>query len=169
MPARRRKKAVRYRGSQTHGGGAKKKRRGGGHRGGRGMAGTGKRGDSKKPSIWATDYFGKKGFKIKNKIPTSAVSIRTIEERLNSWISEKKAEMKGGSYHIDLGKRGYNKLIGSGKTSKRLHVVVERATEGALESIKAAGGDVEVTFKEKSKAEKPKADKKTDDAEAQQA
>ena len=47
-----RKKNTRQRGSKTHGCGSMKKRRGAGHRGGRGAAGSGKRGDCKKPSIW---------------------------------------------------------------------------------------------------------------------
>ena len=52
------KKKVKYRGSKTHGCGSMKKRRGAGHRGGRGAAGSGKRGDAKKPSIWNEKYFG---------------------------------------------------------------------------------------------------------------
>lgn len=161
MTVNRRKKSVRCRGSQTHGGGAKKKRRGGGHRGGRGMAGTGKRGDSRKPSIWATDYFGKKGFKKKNKETINAINIKTVEERMPGWVMEKKAEVKSGAYHVDLGKLGYNKLIGSGSLTKNVHVVVERATQGAIDAVKESGGDVEVTMKE----EEPKKQAKPADAE----
>ena len=62
MTVNKRKKVTRYRGSKTHGGGAKKKRRGAGNRGGRGMGGSGKRADSKKPSLWGAKYFGKHGF-----------------------------------------------------------------------------------------------------------
>src|SRR3989338_2045713 len=54
MPANKQKKVVRYRGSHTHGGGAKKKRRGAGNRGGRGMAGSGKRAGQIKPTILTT-------------------------------------------------------------------------------------------------------------------
>jgi len=72
MTTHKNKKVTKYRGSKTHGGGAMKKRRGAGNRGGRGNAGSGKRADSKKPSIWADKYyFGKHGFKkkgIKEKI-----------------------------------------------------------------------------------------------------
>jgi len=60
----KRKKVTKQRGSKTHGWGAMKKHRGAGNRGGRGMAGTGKRGDAKKPSIQKNKkYFGKYGFK----------------------------------------------------------------------------------------------------------
>ncbi len=65
MPARKRTKKSRKRGSHTHGWGDKKKRRGFGHRGGKGLAGryTG----SKKPGFWK---FGRKhniGFISRNK------------------------------------------------------------------------------------------------------
>ena len=62
MKLKRRKKSSRFRGSHTHGRGFKKKARGSGHRGGKGMAGSGKRGDAKKTlvlSLFGNDYFGK--------------------------------------------------------------------------------------------------------------
>ena len=62
MVVNKSKKKLKYRGSKTHGCGSMKKRRGAGHRGGRGAAGSGKRGDAKKPSIWGGRYFGKHGF-----------------------------------------------------------------------------------------------------------
>ena len=48
LRVKRRRKSRRFRGSHTHGRGFKKKARGSGHRGGVGMAGTGKRGDQRK-------------------------------------------------------------------------------------------------------------------------
>lgn len=156
MTAKKRKKASKYRGSQTHGGGAKKKRRGAGHRGGRGRASTGKRGDAKKPSIWAIKhYFGKRGFKKKNKVAVNPINIKTLQERIDLWVKEKNAEIKNGVYHVDLGKVGYNKLIGCGIVSKKLGIVVERATGGAIEAVKKAGGNVEVKIKEEEKKEEP--------------
>ena len=66
MPVHKRKKVTKQRGSKTHGWGSMKKHRGAGNRGGRGKAGTGKRADTKKPTIinlfGAKGYFGKKGF-----------------------------------------------------------------------------------------------------------
>ena len=59
MVVNKRKKVTRYRAHTTHGGGHRKKRRGAGNRGGKGNAGTGKRGKAKKPSY---EPLGKKGF-----------------------------------------------------------------------------------------------------------
>ena len=60
MVAKKRKKNTRQRAGTTHGWGSMKKHRGKGNKGGAGMAGTGKRGDAKKPAIWKNKkYFGK--------------------------------------------------------------------------------------------------------------
>lgn len=87
----KRKKSERYRGSQTHGGGAKKKRRGAGNRGGRGMAGSGKRADQKKPTIlknYGNSYFGKRGFSSKSKKVIKPITIQTIETKLYNWFKK---------------------------------------------------------------------------------
>ena len=58
----KRRKVTRHRGSHSHQRGAKKKARGSGHRGGFGLAGTGKRGDQKKTLVLkkhGNSYFGK--------------------------------------------------------------------------------------------------------------
>ena len=62
MRVKKRRKAIRYKGSQTHGRGAKERTRGSGNRGGYGMAGTGKRGDQRKSliiNLYGNNYFGK--------------------------------------------------------------------------------------------------------------
>ena len=50
MKIKKGKKSVKMRGKKmgSHGGGARKKRKGSGHRGGKGMSGSGKRSDQKK-------------------------------------------------------------------------------------------------------------------------
>lgn len=146
MTAKRKKKNKRMRGGQTHGWGAKKKHRGGGSRGGRGMAGTGKRAGTRQPSIWGIEYFGKRGFKKKNKIMINPINIKTVEESISYWADRKLIEIKKDMYVIDLGKLGYNKLIGSGSLTKKVEIKVERATPGAIEAVKQNDGNVEITL-----------------------
>ncbi|MCK4522224.1 MAG: uL15 family ribosomal protein, partial [Nanoarchaeota archaeon] len=123
MITHKRKKSGRYRGGTTHGCGSMKKRRGKGNKGGAGMAGTGKRGDSRKPSIWKKEYFGKHGFKRKGlKEKINAINISDVEEKLLS-----KSVKEGGVYSIDLGKLGYNKLLGKGKVNNKLKISVKYA------------------------------------------
>src|SRR3989344_411779 len=133
---KKRKKVSRYRGSKTHGCGSMKKRRGAGNRGGRGMAGSGKRADQKKPSIlkeYGTAYFGKKGFASRsNKIKIKSINIGDLENRLLTLIK------------IDLSKLKYNKLLGSGKITKKFEINVDHASKGAIEKIEKLGGKVNV-------------------------
>lgn len=139
MTIRKTKKVRRYRGHRTHGGGAAKKRRGAGSRGGRGMAGSGKRADQKKPTIiklYGTKYFGKKGFVNKNPRKVKAVNISYIEKNLSNF------EKKGDSYIVNLKEFGINKLLGMGKAEDKLIVTVELASKSAVEKIKKIGGYV---------------------------
>jgi large subunit ribosomal protein L15 len=138
MVLNKRKKVSRHRGSWTHSWGEKKKRRGAGSRGGRGNAGTGKRGDVKKPSIQAnTKYFGKYGFTSINRKSVSAINVSAVESQIVQ-IGEK----KGTTYVVDLTKAGYDKLLGSGLVTLPLEVTVAVASPKAVEKIEAAGGKV---------------------------
>lgn len=143
MTVKRRKKNVRQRGSHTHGWGSKKKHRGAGNRGGRGMAGTGKRADTIKPSLWKERYFGKHGFIkkgiIKRKNP---VNIIYFEENLDKLLKNKMISKEGDSYVIDISKFGCNKLLGSGKVTKKYKIKTEYASKNTVEKIKKAGGEV---------------------------
>ncbi len=144
MTFNRRKKNTRQRGSKTHGWGAKKKHRGKGHQGGAGMAGTGKRADSKKPSIWKDkDYFGKHGFVSKTpKIKINPVNVRYVEEHINKFISANLAKKENGFYSVELEKLGHNKLLGDGKVSAKFRIKTPYASKSAIEKIKEAGGEI---------------------------
>ena len=144
MTVNKRKKNDRQRGSKTHGWGAKKKHRGQGNRGGRGMAGTGKRADSKKPSIWKDkNYFGKHGFVSKTpKIKINPVNINFIEQHLDKFISNDLIRKEDGFYSVELEKLGYNKLLGDGKVSMKFKIKTPFASEKAVEKVKEAGGEI---------------------------
>src|SRR3989337_34726 len=117
---KKRKKASRMhgRGQGTHGWGARKKHKKSGHRGGKGMAGSGKRADQKKTlvqKLYGNDYFGKQG------IPSRG----------------KKTE-KG--FEIDL--RSY-KILGTSEDNQpknKLFIKAREASESAKEKIKKSGG-----------------------------
>ncbi len=144
MTVNKRKKNTRQRGHKTHGWGAKKKHRGQGHRGGRGMAGTGKRADSKKPSIWKDpNYFGKHGFVSKTpKVKINPVNISHIEQHIKKYLSNSLVTNENGSYLVDLEKLGFNKLLGDGKVSMKFRVKTPYASKTAIEKVKEAGGEI---------------------------
>ena len=150
MVVRRRSKKSRMRASTTHGWGSRKKHRGAGNRGGRGMAGTGKRADSIKPSIWKdTKYFGNYGFKRNvRQRKINAINIVDLEKNLDSYFENKLVSKDKDVYVVDLGKLGFQKLLGDGKVTKRLKITAEFASNKAVEKIKKAGGEVILPKKE---------------------
>lgn len=140
----KRKKVKKYRGSKTHGGGAKKKRRGAGNRGGRGMAGTGKRADQKKPSIlkkYGHSYFGKRGFFIKAK-KKRIINLYELENKVESLLKENLIKKENDSYIINLKELGYDKLLGFGKISKKYIINVGSFSKKAKNKIEELGGKI---------------------------
>ena len=135
MPVNKRKKSTRFRAKTTHGYGSMKKNRGAGNRGGRGMAGSGKRADQKKPSIlkkYGPSYFGKKGFNR----PQGMVKKLKI---LNLSEIDQNAKKEGTGYIFDGSK--YDKILGTGKLTKKIKITSRSFSKAALEKIKEAGGE----------------------------
>ena len=98
MPLKRTKKRrrvtrMRGRGAGTHGWGARKKHKKSGHRGGKGMAGTGKRADQKKTLVtmlYGHNYFGKQGVTSRKteRDKRLRINLGTIEFNLDSFIKK---------------------------------------------------------------------------------
>src|SRR3989338_5971660 len=148
MVVNRRKKNSRQRGSHTYGWGAMKKHRGSGNRGGAGKAGTGKRADSNKPSIWhIKNYFGKHGFKSR-KHRLMAVNVGYLEENLENLISKKLAKEDSGGFSINLQDIGFKKLLGNGRVTKKLTVTCQAASNKAVKAIESKDGKVILPKKE---------------------
>ena len=127
MTVRFKQKTRKWRGRTSHGWGMKKKQGGGGSLGGRGLGGGHKHKfsfvTSKEP-----DRFGYKGFYSKTK-KDRALNINNIEK------------MDGNSF--DLGKLGYDKLLGTGKINRAVTVKVTKFSKKAKEKIENAGGKIE--------------------------
>ncbi len=142
MVVYKRKKVNRYRGHSNHGGGARKKRRGAGSRGGRGMAGTGKRAGQKKAGM--PPVLGSHGFRpLRTVSANKIISISNFTpERIYQLLKEGKAVKENGFITINLQKLGYTKLLGTGKTNQKLKLIIASCSKGAAEKIKAAGGEV---------------------------
>ncbi len=129
MVLRRRKKTRKMRGSKTHGYGAKKKHRGKGNKGGFGYAGSHKHKWSYIVK-YEPDHFGKKRLTGLNK------KVKTINL----------FELEKFDGEVNLEKMGYTKLLGTGKITKPLNVIVRSWTKKAEEKIKAVGGTIKSPF-----------------------
>jgi large subunit ribosomal protein L15 len=154
MTVNKRKKNSRQRGSWTHGWGEKKKHRGAGSRGGRGMAGTGKRADAKKPSIWKEKYFGKFGFVSRKNKKIVGQNIEYLEKNLEKLIKNDMIKKEGDHYVVNSKKIGFNKLLGKGRATKKFKIDIDYASKKAIESVQKAGGTVNCRCKVEVKEKK---------------
>jgi len=139
MKLKRRKKSSRMQGSVTHGHGARKKNRGSGSKGGKGMAGTGKRADQKKTLIltYEKPYFGKHGFPSRKK-KLKVINLDDLEE----------IARKTGKKEVNL--KNY-KILGDGSISTALIITASAFSKSAEEKIKKAGGSVIIETKKENK------------------
>lgn len=154
MVTNHRKKSSRGRGSWTHGHGEKKKHRGAGSRGGRGNAGSGKRGDAKKPSYWKTDKFkGKQGFANPTAKSTRTMTLAQINVNLSKLLATGIAKQEKNTYILDLQAIGVQKLLATGTPANAYTITVKMATSLAVEKVTAAGGSVSVGLDSKTKEE----------------
>jgi large subunit ribosomal protein L15 len=147
MAVYKEKKNVRQRGNNSHGWGAKKKHRGAGHRGGHGLAGTGKRGDAKRPRIWKNrKYFGKYGFTPHGLVDSrNAINLSILDKQKDTLVEEKKATLDKDTYTINLEGLGYAKLLGKGKIESKLVITVPMASAKAIAKVEEKGGSVKLT------------------------
>jgi large subunit ribosomal protein L15 len=143
MAINHRKKSSRHRGSWTHGWGEKKKHRGAGSRGGRGNAGSGKRGDAKKPSYWKIKKFsGKHGFTNPTTKAVYMITISQLNSSIQQLVGMGSAVKNDNVYKINLSELGFDKLLGTGKPLYTFEIVVAKATDSAIKKIEEKGGSV---------------------------
>ena len=148
MVVRRRKKSRKLRGrTRTMGWGSIGQHRKSGSRGGRGAVGF-----HKHKWMWVLKYFpewyGKRGFTPRGPEhweEIRGINLSQLEELVEALSSSGKIKVEGGVPVVDLGEHGYNKLLGSGRISRPVKVIVKYATERAIARVKEAGGEVVVT------------------------
>src|SRR5271157_3508489 len=115
----KKRKTGKYRGkgAGTYGWGARKKHKKSGHRGGKGMAGTGKRADQRKTlvlKLYGNEYFGKQGITSRKtaRDKSDKINLRDIEMNLDNYIANGIAEKT--SKGIELNLNSY-KILGEGE------------------------------------------------------
>lgn len=131
MPFKKRRKSARRHGYQTAFRGAKERTRGSGNRGGKGMAGTGKRGDQKKTLIlnMSTTYFGKSRTLRRGNVPKKLQVINLDD------ISKNHADSK------EIKLKGY-KILGEGELTFKAKIHASAASASAVEKIKKSGSEL---------------------------
>jgi large subunit ribosomal protein L15 len=138
---RRKSSRMHGRGAGSHGWGFRKKHRKKGHRGGKGMSGSGKRADQKKTlviKLYGNDYFGKQGFTSRGteRDKGKRINLQTIEQNLESY-----GKKQGDKWEINL--EGY-KILGTGEVKNKLIIKAKEASKTAIEKVRKSGGEIQV-------------------------
>lgn len=136
MKTKKRKRGTRRHGQNSYHG-ARKARKGSGHKGGVGMAGTGKRADHKKSlviKLYGNKYFGKQGITSKKteRIKSRFINLRDIEKNFDSLMKKfgKDNELVLSDY----------KVLGTGEMKSKITIKANEFSKSAEEKITKAGG-----------------------------
>ena len=75
---------------------------------------------------------------------TQVLNLIDLQNNVEKWASEGKAEKTKTGFSIDLEKIGYTKLLSQGEVTYKLTVKIHSASAKAKEKLEAAGGKVEL-------------------------
>ena len=138
--ATRRRKTRRLRGSRCHGWGRSGQHRDSGMQGGHGNAGW-------KRHRWSSVIrygweIGTTGFVPVRPKYMRAINIDQLSQNLPTLSEQGKTKSAGNRIEVDLGQIGYTKLLGKGKVSQPLRIIVAQCSEMAASKISKAGGEI---------------------------
>lgn len=144
MKIHKRNKRSRLRGRRTCGYGSRKKHRGKGSKGGKGMAGTGKKAGQKRTFIdkYMPGYFGRHGFKSLQQIAKTKpkiINLSEIQQRINNFIAEGTAKKTAEGIMIDLKNC---KILADGELKDKFIINAKSASSKAKEKVEKAGGKI---------------------------
>jgi large subunit ribosomal protein L15 len=141
MPTNKRSK---YRGSRTCGGGTHKNRRGAGNRGGRGRAGINAHHFVKWYKEMGGPVFGKDGFSNSSQCAVTVMDVGNIDQIVPSLLAQGIAKTDGDVIVINTADMGIDKVLGSGKVTKKLNISAQAFSESARAKIEKMGGKTQI-------------------------
>jgi large subunit ribosomal protein L15 len=141
MPTNKRSK---YRGSRTCGGGTHKNRRGAGNRGGRGRAGINAHHFVKWYKEMGGPVFGKDGFSNSTGITVTVIDVGIIDQIIPSLLAQGIAKNEGDVIVINTADMGIDKVLGSGKVTKKMNISAQAFSESAKAKIEKMGGKTQI-------------------------
>ncbi|MEB3862264.1 MAG: 50S ribosomal protein L15 [Desulfurococcales archaeon] len=151
MVVRRRSKTRKLRGrTRTMSWGRIGQHRKSGSRGGRGAAGLGKH-EWTWTIKYAPTWFGKHGFKpprIRVGYRPNVINLSQLEDLVAKLEAKGLAKSENGLTIVNLEEMKIHKLLGSGRITRKLKVIVPQASEQAIKRIEEAGGQVILTLKQ---------------------
>ncbi len=118
--------------------------RGKGSRGGVGKSGwKGKSHKLKKLlELYPEHFKDKKGFIPPTRKTYRTITLEEISHKISSWLEEGIAQKDGEKIVVDLTKTEYNKVLGTGRVEIPIVIKVRYATQGAIEKVQKANGEI---------------------------
>ncbi|MCE4625646.1 MAG: 50S ribosomal protein L15 [Desulfurococcales archaeon] len=148
MVVRRKKKTRKLRGrSRTMGWGQIGQHRKSGSKGGKGAAGLGKH-EWTWTIKYAPTWYGKHGFnppRIRVGYRPVTINLKDLEDMISKLEAEGRLQTEDGKAVINLEAMKIHKLLGEGRISRPVKVIVPLASETAIKKIQEAGGVVVLT------------------------
>jgi large subunit ribosomal protein L15 len=141
MPTNKRSK---FRGSRTCGGGTHKNRRGAGNRGGRGRAGINAHHFVKWYKEMGGPVFGKDGFCNQTSIDITSIDVGVLDQIIPALLAQGIAKSEGDAIVINITDMGIDKVLGSGKITRKINISASAFSETAKAKIEKMGGKVQV-------------------------
>ena len=158
IKTKKRTKSSRMHGKKmgSHGWGARKKHKKTGHRGGKGMSGSGKRADHKKTLVlkkYGHKYFGKQGITSRGtkRDKRQRINLQQIELNLEKYGHHRRtpkdfgkkslqgAKKNGDVWEINL--KNY-KILGTGEVKNKLIINAKESSKSAREKVEKSGGEI---------------------------
>ena len=93
---------------------------------------------------YAPNWFGKHGFTqpVETRYGVYAINVGELDEVACKLLRDNKAVKEDGRIIINLVELGYNKVLGRGRVTLPLKVIVPEVTDRARRKIEEAGGEV---------------------------
>ncbi len=142
MPTNKRSK---YRGSRTCGGGTHKNRRGAGNRGGRGRAGINAHHFVKWYKELGGPVFGKNGFCNQTATDVTIIDVGILDQIIPSLLAQGIARQEGDTVTLNAADIGIQKVLGSGRVTKKIIISASAFSETAKAKIEKSGGKAQVS------------------------
>ena len=138
--ATRHRKTRRLRASRCHGWGRSGQHRDSGMQGGHGNAGW-------KRHRWSSVIrygweIGKTGFTPVNPKDQNTINVGELDLGIDTLTAQGKTKQAQDRIEINLGEMGYTKLLGNGRITRPLRIIVAQCSEKAAAKISQAGGQV---------------------------
>ncbi|MFW9899814.1 MAG: uL15m family ribosomal protein [Candidatus Thorarchaeota archaeon] len=89
---------------------------------------------------------GKRGFKRPQDLiriyQVNTINVKDLDQKIDDFVLNNKATKSGNTYNINLNESNIQKVLGKGEINKVINIIVNKASQKAIEKIEGAGGRI---------------------------